>query len=72
MSTDLIESELKGYPLDMLSHGGAPAASVLTTRARAAFPKVTLFVSMLTFTLNVCSTILSNRAQGYDLSNTSR
>ncbi|KAJ7667988.1 hypothetical protein DFH06DRAFT_1184159 [Mycena polygramma] len=42
MSADLIESELKGYPLEMMSHGGAPAASVLTTRARAIFPNVML------------------------------
>ncbi|KAJ6515928.1 hypothetical protein C8R45DRAFT_223876 [Mycena sanguinolenta] len=38
MSIDLIESELKGYPLDMLTHGGAAAAAALTARARAVFP----------------------------------
>ncbi|KAJ7276361.1 hypothetical protein B0H12DRAFT_1084973 [Mycena haematopus] len=38
MSIDLIESELKGYPLVMMSHGGASAAAALTTRARAVFP----------------------------------
>jgi len=42
MSSDLIESELKGYPLDGLSFGGAPAADILTTRALAAFPNVIL------------------------------
>ncbi|KAJ7433825.1 hypothetical protein B0H11DRAFT_2179471 [Mycena galericulata] len=42
MSSDLIESELAGYPLDGISWGGAPAADVLTVRARAAFPKVTM------------------------------
>ncbi|KAJ6484986.1 hypothetical protein C8R47DRAFT_1217036 [Mycena vitilis] len=42
MSADLIESELKGYPLELMSHGGAPAASVLPTRARAIFPNVML------------------------------
>ncbi|KAJ7744452.1 hypothetical protein DFH07DRAFT_890342 [Mycena maculata] len=42
MSSDLIESELAGYTLDGLSFGGAPAADILTVRARAAFPNVTL------------------------------
>ncbi|KAJ7700065.1 hypothetical protein B0H17DRAFT_926014, partial [Mycena rosella] len=42
MSSDLIESELAGYPLDGLSFGGAPTADILTTRARAAFPNVIL------------------------------
>ncbi|KAJ7180050.1 hypothetical protein C8R43DRAFT_971441 [Mycena crocata] len=44
MSSDLIESELSGsdYPLDSLTFGGAPAPDILTTRARAAFPNVTL------------------------------
>ncbi|KAJ7095365.1 hypothetical protein B0H15DRAFT_829228 [Mycena belliarum] len=42
MSSDLIESDLAGYALDGLSFGGAPAADILTTRALAAFPNVTL------------------------------
>ncbi|KAJ6539309.1 hypothetical protein B0H19DRAFT_1178324 [Mycena capillaripes] len=42
MSSDLIESELKGYPLAVMSHGGAVSPSALTTRARAAFPDVML------------------------------
>ncbi|KAJ7498943.1 hypothetical protein FB451DRAFT_1203575 [Mycena latifolia] len=45
MSSDLIESELAGYPLDGLSFGGAPTADILTTRALAAFPNVILSVS---------------------------
>ncbi|KAJ7638791.1 hypothetical protein FB45DRAFT_903836 [Roridomyces roridus] len=42
MSSDLIESELVGYPLDGLSFGGAPTANILLTRAQAAFPNVTV------------------------------
>ncbi|KAJ7283669.1 hypothetical protein C8J57DRAFT_1293235 [Mycena rebaudengoi] len=42
MSADLIESSLAGYPLVGLTFGGAPAPDVLTVRARAAFPTVTL------------------------------
>ncbi|KAK7061688.1 2-succinylbenzoate--CoA ligase [Favolaschia claudopus] len=43
MSVDLIESELKGYTgLEMMSHGGAAAAAVLTSRARAVFPNTML------------------------------
>jgi len=42
MCSDLIESELAGYSLDTLSFGGAPTASMLTTRAVATFPNVTL------------------------------
>ncbi|KAJ6599084.1 hypothetical protein DFH09DRAFT_1130060 [Mycena vulgaris] len=42
MSADLIESNLAGYPLEALTFGGAPAADILTVRARAAFPSATL------------------------------
>ncbi|KAJ7228678.1 hypothetical protein GGX14DRAFT_414247 [Mycena pura] len=43
MCSDLMESELAGYSLDSLSFGGAPTASMLTTRAVATFPNVTLY-----------------------------
>ncbi|KAJ7047406.1 hypothetical protein C8F04DRAFT_1205344 [Mycena alexandri] len=43
MAADLIESALKGYNLDSLTFGGAPAASIFTTRAHRAFPNVTLY-----------------------------
>ncbi|KAF7359761.1 Long-chain-fatty-acid-CoA ligase [Mycena venus] len=42
MTADLIESELKGYPLELMAHGGASAAAVLTERAHAAFPNTML------------------------------
>ncbi|KAF7352822.1 2-succinylbenzoate--CoA ligase [Mycena venus] len=42
MSVDLIESDLKGYPLESMTHGGAPAAAIIAKRARAAFPDVIL------------------------------
>lgn len=62
MAADLIESALKGYDLDSLTWGGAPAASIFTTRARRAFPNVTLFV--LSFLARcVTSTSLSQVAR---------
>jgi len=59
MSADLIESELAGYSLESLTFGGAPAADVLTTRARAAFPTVTLFVFIFVLKRERCFNFLS-------------
>lgn len=66
MSSDLIESELSGYPLDGLSFGGAPAADILTTRALAAFPNVILFVHSF-LPMNRYMFKRSRRSQGYGL-----
>ncbi|KAJ7160799.1 long-chain-fatty-acid-CoA ligase [Mycena filopes] len=41
MAAEIIETT-RGYNLESLTFGGAPAADIMTTRARLAFPNVTL------------------------------
>ncbi|KAJ6573029.1 hypothetical protein DFH09DRAFT_1152220 [Mycena vulgaris] len=65
MTADLIESELKGYPLESMGHGGASAAAVLTERAHAAFPNTMLFFCL--FSLFYICFIRSFRGQGYGM-----
>ncbi|KAJ7368269.1 hypothetical protein DFH08DRAFT_676182 [Mycena albidolilacea] len=72
MSADLIESELKGYPLDMLSHGGTYAAAALTARARAAFPNTVFSKILNRYGMTECNSICASFAgDDYDARPTS-
>jgi len=68
MVADLVESSLVGYPLEGLLFGGSPTPDSLVVRASRAFPKASMYASLI-----VCSIPAKNwksRTQGYGLTET--
>ena len=68
MVADLVESSLVGYPLEGLLFGGSPTPDSLVVRASRAFPKASMYVSLI-----LCLIPAKNwksRTQGYGLTET--
>ena len=68
MVADLVESSLVGYPLEGLLFGGSPTPDSLVIRASRAFPRASMYVSLI-----LCLIPAKNwksRTQGYGLTET--
>jgi len=68
MVADLVESSLAGYPLEGLLFGGSPTPDSLVLRASRAFPKASMYVPLVLWSIPAKN--WKSRTQGYGLTET--